>query len=113
LKLPLIAAAVLASSAAFAQEPILYGDFKAKRVGAAVDYRIDSFKRLGLDLGVLIGGASKSEQVSDFTGVFGLDLSARWSLPKSPFYFRGGVVGSWSAGEQFSGGVFVSFGFSK
>ena len=90
--------------------PTLYYDAKSKEPGAVVLTRIDSFKRLGLDLSLLAGATTKSTSLADTTGVAGLALTGTWTLPKTVYFVQGGAAITWKSGDQVSGGLIFTAG---
>ena len=93
--------------------------FKSKEAGVVLTHRIDSIKRLGLDIDAIAGTAAPTnkmilgEHFSDFTGLAGIGLSGSWTYPKSAYFLQAGVSVVQQAGTQPSASVYLMIGVRK
>ena len=93
----------------FINTPVYY-NAPAKEVGVVLLTKIDSFKRVGLDLDALIGLASSSSKFSDFAGVAGIALTGQWTYPKTPYFLKAGVTVTWDSGHHTGSGPVIMLG---
>ena len=86
--------------------PTIYYNMKIKAYGLVNLTKIDTFKRLALDLSMLYGAESafKSVNLSDFTGVAGVSLTHTFVLDTNLKALIGAAI-TWDSGQQPSGGV--------